>query len=254
MLIEPVDVPDFLRPWVEEIYRLERGGDSTDHPSIADVRSGIFIQSDASDFAVVYDGQVLDRSFVWGPSSYPKTTRLEGNINALVLILKPLALYSAFGLNTPNMLDKAIYIDDWISGFSDTLKKLRTSVEILAAVHEQLFITNRPTRVDGRAWHVIQNLHSDRNAASIQNICDRMGMTERNLERKTKLMTGLSPKTFRNISRFQYIYRDLSTEKPSLARLAYNYDFADQSHLTREFKRYAGFIPSKIDRFKKDVI
>lgn len=172
----------------------------------------------------------------------------------MVLILKPLSLYSVFGSDTSDMLDKTMYMDDWVGGLSDKLKNLHTPAEILSAVYSELFITNPQSRVHSHALHVIQALQSDTNPANITHICDEMGMTERSLERKTKLVTGLSPKTFKNIARFQHTYHDLSAESLPLTRLAHRYHFSDHSHFTREFKKYAGFLPSKIDRFKNGVI
>lgn len=253
MVVVPLEVPYTLNNWVEEAYLLERQGAYTDHSSIADVRSGMFIQWDTSEFAVVYNGRVLTESFIWGPGSYPKTTRFVGGVKAVVLILRPLSLCSVFGPDATRLLDTTAYIDDQVPGFQEKVQKARTVSDIFALVHTEFFASVKMD-TDEPLFRVIQTLHSTHAHTDIHVLCARMGMTERSLERKLKSLSGLSPKAFQNIARFQAVYRHLSAGQQPLIDLVYSHHFSDHSHFTREFKRYAGFLPSKMHRFKNTVV
>lgn len=251
MVIFPVEIPYCLHPWVEEIYFLERQGVFTDHRSIADVRSGIFIQWVPSEFTVAYDGKILNQSFAWGPSSYPKTVRFGGSVKAVVLILKPAC--SLPGISSTGLSDQTVYIADLIPAFYKKVQKATDITDVLTLLYSELFATIQPAH--GHTFMpVIQALHTDHALTDIHVFCARMGITERSLERRMKSLLGLSPKAFQNIARFQSAYRELLSENRSLSDLAYDRDFSDHSHFTREFKRYAGFLPSKIEHFRGQVI
>ncbi len=73
---------------------------------------------------------------------------------------------------------------------------------------------------------------------------DAHGISRRQVERNVKALTGTSPKQLANLARFQRV-RDALWANPDagLAALAAEVGYADQPHLTRQFKRYAGVTP-----------
>ena len=66
----------------------------------------------------------------------------------------------------------------------------------------------------------------------------------RSAQRRLKAMTLLSARQLGTIERFQRV-RDILWERPqvALAELALSAGYADQSHMTREFRRYSGMTP-----------
>jgi len=70
-------------------------------------------------------------------------------------------------------------------------------------------------------------------------LAHRCGITARHLERQYLDAIGLPPKTFARTIRFQKALRELQRGAPA-AIAAVNSGFADQSHLAREFRRFAG--------------
>lgn len=70
------------------------------------------------------------------------------------------------------------------------------------------------------------------------------GIGPRQVERNVRALTRTSPKQLASLARFQRA-RDALWERPdaSLAALAASTGYADQAHLSREFKRYAGVTP-----------
>ncbi len=73
--------------------------------------------------------------------------------------------------------------------------------------------------------------------------------SRRQVERRVRALTGTSPKRLASLSRFQLV-RDALWANPStdLARLAIASGYADQPHMTREFRRYAGRTPARFAR------
>jgi AraC-like DNA-binding protein len=79
----------------------------------------------------------------------------------------------------------------------------------------------------------------------IGDYCRNKGIGIKSLERLIKKYTGFTPKQLHLVARFQRAGNDIiyGSEPPSLAELAYSHDYFDQTHMTREFKEYAGTTP-----------
>lgn len=87
---------------------------------------------------------------------------------------------------------------------------------------------------------------------SSQNVAAELGYSRRQLERRVRSLTNRSPKTLANVARFQFA-RDTLWSEPeiSLDRLASAAGYADQAHLSRDFRRFAAQSPSA---FRRDCV
>lgn len=76
-------------------------------------------------------------------------------------------------------------------------------------------------------------------------LCDRLGLSNRHMVAQFRRVVGLTPKTVSRIARFHDVVRALhAVDDPDWARLAYRHGFADQAHMVREFRRFAGVTPT----------
>jgi AraC-like DNA-binding protein len=75
-------------------------------------------------------------------------------------------------------------------------------------------------------------------------IAQQCAVSHSQFERHFKQLTGISPKTFARLVRFEAI-RDSLTRMPtlSLVDLAYRYGYTDQAHFIHDFKAFAGRTP-----------
>lgn len=95
--------------------------------------------------------------------------------------------------------------------------------------------------------HVFQH-HPSLDA--IAEVADDQGYSLRTLERRTHEFTGLAPRELLRIYRFIRA-RKLYRKSIPLADLALLAGFADQAHMSREFRRIVGKTPSQYFRKKK---
>jgi transcriptional regulator GlxA family with amidase domain len=73
--------------------------------------------------------------------------------------------------------------------------------------------------------------------------------TVRTLERKFKQAAGYTVKDVSSVMRFQQVRNQLWVDPDSsLAGLAHEFGYTDQSHLSKEFKRYSGTTPAAFAR------
>jgi len=79
---------------------------------------------------------------------------------------------------------------------------------------------------------------------NIENVASRYGITSRYLQKLFLQYTGLTPKLFSKINRFQNSLLLVSKQNESLTSIAYECGYFDQSHFIREFKYFTGNTPS----------
>jgi AraC-like DNA-binding protein len=87
-------------------------------------------------------------------------------------------------------------------------------------------------------------------AARTAGIAAEIGVSERQLLRRSHVAAGYGPATLHRVLRFRrFVSRlDAAVDRPDLARIAAEAGYADQAHLTRECGRLAGLPPGALAR------
>jgi AraC-like DNA-binding protein len=92
--------------------------------------------------------------------------------------------------------------------------------------------------------NVMTELQRDDFFDNIKNVAARYGITSRYLQKLFLQHTGLTPKLYSKINRFQHSLALVSRKNSFLTEVAYECGYFDQSHFIREFKSFTGVIPS----------
>lgn len=90
-------------------------------------------------------------------------------------------------------------------------------------------------------------------AARTEDVAAQVGLSERQLRRRSHAAAGYGPKTLQRILRFQRFVRllDAVAQPPDLAALAVLAGYADQPHLTRECAALSGLTPAALARVRR---
>lgn len=80
------------------------------------------------------------------------------------------------------------------------------------------------------------------NARQMRETARHLGVSERTLERLVKKATGQTPMFWKSLARARQAARQLDPGQP-LAELAADSGYADQAHMTREFRKWFGVTP-----------
>ena len=85
------------------------------------------------------------------------------------------------------------------------------------------------------------------NNESVKDFCGRFGINIKYLERLFSKYTGVSPKVFSRITRFQRVSREMLYYRnyDNLTELAYDGEYYDQTHFIKEFREFSGVTPGK---------
>lgn len=98
-----------------------------------------------------------------------------------------------------------------------------------------------------QAWRM---LAAERGNASVQAVCDEVGYSRRRLTTLFGAEVGVAPKTAGRLMRFDRTRRRVADRAIGghpleLSRLAADAGYADQAHLAREFREFAGLSPTR---------
>ncbi len=114
---------------------------------------------------------------------------------------------------------------------------------------KRLPINERTSHKIRKIGNILNNMKLSDNE-NISDIATEQGMTPRYLHKLISHYTGLSPKLFNKINRFQQSLRLITNNDRSLTSIAYDCGYSDQSHFIKDFKSFTGVTPSSYQENK----
>lgn len=101
-----------------------------------------------------------------------------------------------------------------------------------------------PLDADGRLVNaIVDRVENDPAVRSVGQVCELFHLTERSLQRLVRRRLGLSPKWLIQRRRLHEVAERLRTDGGTLATLAADLGYADESHLVRDFRTVTGMTP-----------
>jgi AraC-like DNA-binding protein len=217
--------------------------------TIPDGLPGLIYQQ--SDNGIFYqEDEQLPSMFLYGQSTKPANIRIAGSFKTMGIYFYPYALQSVFGLSAKELTD--ISVDMVALAGSRAMSMLEqlgagssieTRLDILTS-----FISHQVDKYNKRENellpYVVSKIIQSKGTLSIKDLRLEIGLTERTFERKFLQGIGIPPRLFARICRFQAALNQLRTaDFNKLSDLAYEHDYADQSHFIRVFREFTGFSP-----------
>lgn len=171
-----------------------------------------------------------------------------GNIDVWGISCYSYGLYPFVNKSLVNLQDKIV---DLFEVSSSLAKKLELSISdglsientienIEKALCQELQVSDTYFK---KACLIYDFLDTE-NDVTLQSFCLTHKIQTKTFTRNVLSFTGYTPKILRAIRRFQKSGNQLVHQKPEhLSDIAYDNDFADQSHFIREFQRFSGVSP-----------
>jgi AraC-like DNA-binding protein len=166
----------------------------------------------------------------------------------------PGGFYALFPKTTQPAVDSVIEFRD------EKLCKLLGDAENIGKRLDQWFAqrpTPKPAKYD---FAFLRNrMYDSGGQVSVESLAAEMFVSNRTLERIFKQNVGIPPKEFLRIVRFREVLKRLRNAAPaatkeSLLQIAFELGYFDHAHLTNEFKKYSGILPSELSHFYKTGI
>ena len=112
---------------------------------------------------------------------------------------------------------------------------------------------NDPLSIDSIVKATIDTMFLTSGAISIKEILRDDASKRRQLERKFIKQVGISPKQLCKVIRLQTVLKMmLNQESESLSQIAYDGEYYDQAHFTKDFKEFTGMTPKQFFKFENE--
>lgn len=244
--------PENLKEYVHAFWSLELPAQSPAPPSFRTYAEGIpgLIFHQVTGGSLYQNDRELHQLFLYGPATTHARIHATGHLSMVGIFFRPNALKTVFGLNAALLADTCLDAGTLAAceyrALPEQLINTKTAIdriELLAGWIKVQAEKNRERR-DNMMQYAASVIAGSKGNVALKGLQIELQLSERTFERKFKEYIGISPKLFSRICRFQSSMHQLRQNGFSkLSDIAFDHDYADQSHFIRAFKEFAGFSP-----------
>ncbi|HEX5968461.1 MAG TPA: AraC family transcriptional regulator [Intrasporangium sp.] len=196
-------------------------------------------------------------SVLAGLSAAPTRIHHDGNQHGIQLALRPGAARALFDCRAAEIVDGSFELGDVLGADADRLRERlhesdswdrrfelveRLLLGRLAAGRTGGGGDRRPRAEVAEAWRLIRRA---RGSVAISEVAGRLGWSMRHLQLEFAAEFGLTPKAVAKVSRFERSVPLVAAGSAPLAEVAVQCGYADQGHLTRDWRALAGTSPAR---------
>lgn len=184
-------------------------------------------------------GQLTSRILI-GPS---------GDTEMFGIRLQPHAAFSILGIAMNEIRDRIVdLVDVTTAGVESTIfdrLSAASSFEERISIFEAVFIPLESVFTDSQLAECLTLIIGSDGAVQVSKCAERLGWSERRLERVFQEQIGIGPKLYSRIIRFKSFLSAVESGRPSLLDRALAAGYHDQSHMIRDFRHFSGMTPTE---------
>jgi AraC-like DNA-binding protein len=205
--------------------------------------------------SAVYNGilQPLPSPFMIGLLNQPVHFYTKNRLEILAIRCFPWTVFDLLGL--PSGKDELHIFEHPIAQLQSTLNDLVIAGKIDEAITQiKQFLLNARSQiaVDSMLFKAGVAMQQAKGTIPVSQVATAAHATVRTLERNFKQSSGYTVKDVSGLMRFEQVRNHLwLNPEVNIASLAHELGYTDQSHLSREFKRYSGTTPAAFARKAK---
>lgn len=190
-------------------------------------------------------------AFVAGLTQSPDVITQDGPIECLDVKLTPPGARRLLGMPVEELTGSLVAIEEVLGPSGAHLHELiaaqptwtgRAGTLDAALLRHGLDLPGVDRRVEWARRRIVAR----RGLVSIQKLASEVGWSQRHFIRTFRRELGLTPHKLARVSRFNAVLPALRDGRPDRAGLAARYGYADQSHLIREVREFAGVTPTSL--------
>jgi AraC-like DNA-binding protein len=187
------------------------------------------------------------RHLLVGQMDQPMTVVSSGMLRMVGATLESASLYTALPVSQSDLAGQVIDLESvWGRWTRETAERVAATPDgegALACFEAALgALFPDSAELNSPIARAVARLRQSGGNASIARLASEVGLGRRQFERRFHTEVGLPPRLFGRIVRFQRAFRAIGGE--SGAAVAARCGYADQAHLVREIRRFAGRTPT----------
>lgn len=141
-----------------------------------------------------------------------------------------------------------VFNKDKVSETEERLSFAQTDKQRVSIVEQFLLSQLRDIQNDKLIIEAIKLIYESKGTIKIKELAGKLFISQSPLEKRFRKLVGSTPKKFASIVRFNTALNNLNNAK-SLTDICYEYNFFDQAHFIKDFKRYTSDTPENFRRF-----
>jgi AraC-like DNA-binding protein len=188
-------------------------------------------------------------SFVYGKRTRPSQTFANGPFALTGVVLRPQGLSTLLKIQPVSLSDGSVRLNDFSrENIADELLNASSSHQRVAILHR--FLRQRADLAASEDVLITESLHLIRQglrSVKVPQLLKSLHVSERQFERRFVRAIGVSPHHYIRIARFRKAMRLIKARQfQRLSDLAYDLNYADQSHFIKASKAFSGYAPRRL--------
>jgi len=172
----------------------------------------------------------------------------RGRLGVLMAGLHPWGLRALLASALPTVVDRNIELRCLLGGIDELEADLRAAPSADARLRlVECFLTRnlRAPAIDPVVERAVVAMVSSRGSSSVQSLANDAGLSRRQFLRRFRDTTGVEPRLFSQLVRFQSVFEAMDTQHGSLnwSEIALTAGYYDQSHFINAFREFTGVTP-----------
>jgi AraC-like DNA-binding protein len=194
---------------------------------------------------------------LFGQTILPEQISFIENFTLIAYFFKPFALTPLFGFSAQELTDNPINLNliqpKNTNLLQEKLLNANTVDEMLTILDDFIFTLTTKIQTDNKLIKYATKLIAGHPSKEIlKKVQDELYVTERTFQRMFEDKVGISPNQYRRIAQFNAAFQQLNQQQFMLfSDIAFNNDYADQSHFIRTFKEFTNMTPKEYLRLGK---
>ncbi|GAA5102359.1 AraC family transcriptional regulator [Nocardia iowensis] len=201
-----------------------------------------------------FEGRSLDpTALVIGLHDRAGTAGHAGRMRSVQVQLDPLTARRLLGVPMDELRNGAVELAEFhgraVRRLAERLAEIPTWPARFALVAEYLRERSAAAddREDAAVTYAVRELRRSRGLLPIATLAAESGWSPRHFRRRFAEQVGLPPKDYGSLLRFSAALSALASEPTrDMSTLAGDFGYYDQSHLIRDFRRFAGAPPGRL--------
>lgn len=186
---------------------------------------------------------------LFGQTVIPEKLLIEKDNTLIAYFLKPYSLYSLFGLPAKKLTDNPIDFNQFSknTNLQEQLLNAGTVTQMIALLDTYLYsLIIKNTTNECQVKYVTQKIFDNSTKDILTEVRKDIGITQRTFQRIFEKYIGVSPNCFRKINQFSKAFQQLNRKQyGKLSDIAFDNNYADQSHYIRVFKEFTDVTPKE---------
>lgn len=244
--------PIELAPWIKLFWVFEgRSNDPVPETIVADGYPELIIHFRAPFAEVDRAGQFLKQpaAVVCGQLTGPLVLHSSPDAGMIGIRFQPSGMAPFLSTSMQSLTDARVPAEDLFVDIDQLIEDIAESsndAQRLASCNRFLIRSIDFDRSNSYVRCALESIMQTRGRTSVESLATLVGTSRRSLELAFQKEVGTSPKMYCRITRFRHLFDAMSENGSSVnwVQIALDTGFFDQSHLIRDFRRFAGNSPT----------